>query len=181
MRALVTALTLLLAVLPAAAEVSPHADERTRAIKALSEQEVADLLAGRGMGLAKAAELNRYPGPMHVLELHERLGLTPLQAQAVAEVFGRMRQQAQALGVALVEREAELDRLFAETRIDAELLAAETAAIAGLQGELRRVHLAAHLATRALLTPEQLDRYDAARGYRGPAPGRGHGHGRPPH
>src|SRR5260370_8431196 len=32
---------------------------------------------GRGFGLAFAADQNGYPGPMHVLELKDRLGLTP--------------------------------------------------------------------------------------------------------
>ena len=43
-----------------------------RAVNALSEQ-VADLQAGQGMGLARAAELNGYPGPVHVPELSDRL------------------------------------------------------------------------------------------------------------
>jgi hypothetical protein len=46
-------------------QVSPYAGEQGRAIKALSQKEVSDLLDGAGMGYAKAAELNRYPGPMH--------------------------------------------------------------------------------------------------------------------
>ena len=36
-------------------------------IRGLSEQEIDDLTNGRGMGLARAAELNGYPGPLHVL------------------------------------------------------------------------------------------------------------------
>ena len=36
---------------------------------------MADLRAGRGMGLALAAELNGYPGPAHVLELADKLDL----------------------------------------------------------------------------------------------------------
>jgi hypothetical protein len=36
---------------------------QSRPIKALSDQQVSDLRAGRGMGLALAAELNGYPGP----------------------------------------------------------------------------------------------------------------------
>jgi hypothetical protein len=34
-----------------------------RDIKTLSNQQIADLRAGRGMGLALAAELNGYAGP----------------------------------------------------------------------------------------------------------------------
>ena len=38
-------------------------------IKSLSQDDQSALLAGRGMGLARPAELNGYPGPAHVLEL----------------------------------------------------------------------------------------------------------------
>ena len=58
---------------------SPYAGMQTRTIKALSEQQIADLKAGRGMGLALPAELNGYPGPAHVLELSDQLGLSPEQ------------------------------------------------------------------------------------------------------
>src|SRR5262249_20157560 len=51
------------------ADSSPvsYAGRQTRAIKALSEEDIAPLLNGEGMGMAKAAELNGYPGPKHVL------------------------------------------------------------------------------------------------------------------
>ena len=41
---------------------TPYAGMQQREVKALSEQQIADLKAGRGMGLALAAELNGYPG-----------------------------------------------------------------------------------------------------------------------
>src|SRR4030065_1872841 len=56
---------------------SPYAGQETRGIKSLSDREVQEYLAGRGMGLAKAAELNNYPGPAHVLELSDRLRPSP--------------------------------------------------------------------------------------------------------
>jgi hypothetical protein len=62
---------------------SPYAGMQTRPVKALSEQQVSDLRAGRGMGLALAAELNGYPGPMHVLELADRLDLSADQRAKV--------------------------------------------------------------------------------------------------
>ena len=55
---------------------TPYAGQQTRPIKALSDQQVADLIAGRGIGLALAAELNGYPGPSHLLELADRLDLS---------------------------------------------------------------------------------------------------------
>lgn len=55
---------------------APYAGLQQRSVKALSDQQIGDLRAGRGMGLALAAELNGYPGPLHVLEFAEKLGLT---------------------------------------------------------------------------------------------------------
>ena len=66
---------LLLAPVTALAQ-TPYAGMKTRTIKALSEKQVSDLNAGRGMGLALAAELNGYPGPSHVLELADKLELS---------------------------------------------------------------------------------------------------------
>src|SRR6266540_3233648 len=45
-----------------AAQTSPYAGQQTREIKSLSAQDIDDLLNARGMALAKAAELNGYPG-----------------------------------------------------------------------------------------------------------------------
>jgi hypothetical protein len=54
----------------------PYAGQETRTIKALSDEHIAALRKGEGMGVAKAAELNGYPGPVHVLALAAQLGLT---------------------------------------------------------------------------------------------------------
>jgi hypothetical protein len=76
MTRLIIAAALILTATAANAE-TPHAGMQTRPIKALSQQQVADLGAGRDMGLALAAELNGYPGPSHVLELANKLELSP--------------------------------------------------------------------------------------------------------
>lgn len=143
---------------------SPYSGQQARDIKALSDREVADLLAGRGMGMARPAELNGHPGPMHVLELRDRLGLTPEQEAAVRASFARM-EAAKPLGGELVERERALDRAFAAGAITPDALRAMTADIGGLQGSLRAVHLAAHVEMRAVLSPEQVRTYHALRGY----------------
>lgn len=159
------ALILLAAVPVVALGAEGYTGQQTRDIKALSADDVADLLAGRGMGLAKPAELNHYPGPAHVLEMKDQLGLSPEQVGAVEASFRKMSDAAKPLGAALVERERGLDRGFADATMTAEALRAETQAIGDLQGRLRAVHLAAHLETRAVLTPAQITRYDALRGY----------------
>src|SRR5688500_8290915 len=138
---------------------TPYAGMQTRPIKALPEQQVADLGAGRGMGLALAAELNGYPGPMHVLELADRLGLTAEQRTRVQMLFGNMRAEAVPLGEKLVAQEAELDRQFSEKLITPASLSSATAEIGQTQGALRHAHLKYHLATLDILTPEQAQRY----------------------
>jgi hypothetical protein len=163
---------------PVLAADRPYAGQQTRAIKALSDDEIAALRRGEGMGMAKAAELNGYPGPAHVLQLTAQLGLTDAQRRDVQAIFGRMSAAAKPLGGELIAREQVLDQLFAKREITPERLAAETAAIGELQGRLRSVHLAAHLETRALLNPDQIARYEQLRGYDQPeAPTQHHHHG----
>lgn len=161
---------------------SPYAGQEARAVKALSPEEVEALLAGRGAGLARVAELNHYPGPAHVLELSAPLALARPQVEATKAVHERMRQEALRLGAAIVEKERALDRLFAEQRIDARQLRALVSEIGALQGALRAVHLAAHIETKQILSPRQVERYDELRGYAAGGGGDPHaGHGQPAH
>jgi Spy/CpxP family protein refolding chaperone len=152
---------------PVSAETpdAPYAGQQSRAIKALSDEDIAALRAGNGMGLAKAAELNGYPGPAHVLALADRLQLTAAQRQEVAAIHARMSTGARPLGEAVIAHEQALDQLFAKGVATPDSLGAETAAIGELEGRLRAVHLAAHLSTRALLSPEQIALYQQLRGY----------------
>jgi len=144
---------------------TPYAGMQTRTIKALSEQQVGDLKAGRGMGLALAAELNGYPGPAHVLELAGKLGLSPEQQSEVQHLFDTMKAEAMPLGTRLIEQEADLDRQFASRTVTPESLKASTAAVAATQGMLRETHLKYHLSTAALLSPAQMVKYAELRGY----------------
>jgi Spy/CpxP family protein refolding chaperone len=155
---------------------SPYAGQQHRTIKALSDEEISDLLDARGMGLAKAAELNSHPGPMHVLQFGKELDLSDAQRVATEALYAEMRGKAQAIGRRIIEAERDLDQAFATGRIDAPVLHARVGAIAVLQGELRAVHLAAHLAQRPLLTAEQIARYDELRGYAEKTPHGSHRH-----
>jgi hypothetical protein len=159
---------------PARSAHAPYAGLETRDIKALSEEQVRGYLEGHGAGLALAAELNHYPGPRHVLDLAAELALTSEQAAGVRTSFERMDAEARRLGEELVAAEARLDRLFASGAADALRLRTGTDEAGRLLSELRRVHLQAHVETRALLTADQVARYDALRGYAaGPSTGSG--------
>ncbi|MGY8706193.1 hypothetical protein RAD16_10695 [Bradyrhizobium sp. 18BD] len=129
----------------------PYAGLEQRPIKALSHQQIDDLKAGRGMGLALAAELNGYPGPSHVLELGDRLDLTPDQRIQVQRLFDAMKQESVPLGSKLVEQERELDHLFSARVITLESLKAALVSISETQALLRESHLKYHLSTAALL------------------------------
>ena len=152
----------------------PYAGQQARAIKALSTEETRDLLEGRGMGLAKAAELNRYPGPAHLLELAKKLDLSETDATTIRQVFATMDREARALGVEIVAAEGELDRAFADGKADTATVEALTAKIGALQGRVRAIHLNAHIAVRPLLKDETIVRYDTLRGYGGADHGGGH-------
>ena len=145
---------------------SPYAGEERRVIKALSDAEVEGYLAGAGMGFAKAAELNGYPGPLHVLELEGVLKLRPEQLRATKSLFAEMRAKAQALGSELVAAERALDALFASQKVETSALEATLKTIASLRQTLRQVHLDAHVKQRPILDEHQLVLYAKHRGYR---------------
>lgn len=144
---------------------SPYTGQGIREIKALSPKEIDDLVQGRGMGLAKPAELNRYPGPLHTLELAGALQLSAEQRNNLQASKARMSARAKALGAKILELERELDAAFAQRTIDQIRLNQLTAQIGAKQGMLRAAHLEAHIETADLLSPEQISRYDTLRGY----------------
>ncbi len=76
---------------------APYAGQQQRDIKALSEQEMASYRNGEGMGMARAAELNHYPGPKHVLQLSSELDLSEIQLDQTKTLFEAMQSRASAL------------------------------------------------------------------------------------
>lgn len=144
----------------------PYLGMESRAIKALSAQQTAELREGKGMGLALAAELNGYPGPAHVLEHSDALQLTGQQRHDVQEQFRAMQTEARAIGARLIALEAGLDWLFSHRQVTPENLQQAIREIGVTQAELREAHLKYHLLTTRVLSPEQAQRYAELRGYR---------------
>jgi Spy/CpxP family protein refolding chaperone len=147
------------------APAQPYAGLQERQIKSLSREQIAQLNGGEGMGLALAAELNGYPGPRHVLDLGTQLGLTEEQRTRIQQLFDAMKAEAVPLGEKIIAAERDLNAAFADRTITPERLQAATAAIGELRGTLRDTHLKYHLATAALLSPDQIHRYTELRGY----------------
>jgi hypothetical protein len=170
MRAVAAAVTILTLASTAALAQSPYAGMQSRPIKALSAQQIDDLKAGRGMGLALAAELNGYPGPAHVLELSETLALSPAQKERIQKLFESMKAESAPIGARLIEQEAALDRQFASRSITPDALKDATTQIGMTHAELRNTHLKYHLETAQILSPDQMKQYAELRGYMSDAP-----------
>lgn len=86
-----------------------------------------------------------------------------------------MKTKATVLGTEIVKRESALDRQFASGAVTPESLGTLLSEIAALKGELRYVHLLAHLEQRPLLSKHQIRLYDGLRGY-GVTNSSGHSH-----
>jgi len=145
---------------------SAYSGEEAREIKALAPADVGALLSGQGMGLAKAAELNDHPGPAHVLELSRELDLTSEQLARTQALFESMSERAKEVGRRLVNKERQLDQLFATRSATPQTLGQVLSEIGALQAELRGIHLGAHLAQVEILSSGQRARYGILRGYR---------------
>jgi len=143
----------------------PYKGFEAREITSLSAQDIAALREGSGWGLALPAELNGFPGPVHVLELADELGLSVKQERRISKIFQEMRAEAIAKGALFIEAERSLDKGFKSSSLDPSQLKklienAETA-----RADLRFVHLSRHLMTMDLLSTEQINNYAILRGY----------------
>jgi len=144
----------------------PYAGLQNRTIKTLSEQQIADLNAGRGMGLALAAELNGYPGPIHAIELADQLHLSPNQVSKLRALFEAMKAETIPLGETLILQDRNLNDDFANHTVTLASLEEATQRIGATQAALRAAHLRYHLSAVAVLTPEQVARYNEPHGYK---------------
>lgn len=163
------ALAVLLAAAPAAgqdpASAAPPHPPGGPGKSSLSADEIDGLLAGDGMGVAQTAERNHYPGPRHLLDVADEVGLSPEQRAAVRQIYVETIDRARAVGRQIVDREQALSDAFARGEITEDGLRARVAGIADLRGQLRVIHLTAHLKTRTLLSAAQLEKYEKLRGH----------------
>ena len=126
-------------------------------------REFRNLQQGRGMGMARAAETNGYPGPKHVLEHSEALELTDDQLERSREIMTRVKTRAPELGNQVVDAEKRLEAMFTEGSVDAAKMDSVLTEIAELRAQLRSLHLTAHLDQAAVLNETQLDKYKELR------------------
>lgn len=143
----------------------PYRGFEARDITSLSDQDIEALRNGSGWGLALPAELNGYPGPAHVLELADKLGLSDDQKHSMTLIFEAMRTDAIEKGDALIEAERNLDQGFKSGALNATSLRGLIEDAEAARADLRFVHLSRHLTTLAILDADQVTEYSALRGY----------------
>ena len=143
----------------------PYASLDKRGVASFPDDEVAGIRDGRGMGYALPAELNGYPGPMHILELAAELEITAAQRSEIEVLFQRMKDRARAAGEAYVAAEMALDQVFKSQKADAQTIAQLTRNADAKRADKRLAHLDAHIEARRLLSEPQLQRYATLRGY----------------
>lgn len=142
-----------------------YAGQDARHVASLSAEEQEGFLQGRGMGLARAAEFNGFPGPMHILELADQLALTPHQRHQIEGALARMKAKAKVLGEQYVLAEKAVDAAFKDKTGSQELVAKRVAEAGDLLAQIRMTHLAAHLEITPLLSQAQIADYAKLRGY----------------
>jgi len=144
---------------------SAYAGEQHRSIKSLSAADIAALKAGAGWGLAKSAELNGVPGPLHLLEMQDEIDLTFSQVELITTVYNEMQSSAKSLGEQLIAQESMLDEKFRNDVPNTDELQSMLGQIGSTRSNLRFVHLSAHLKMPDILSADQIDRYNRLRGY----------------
>ncbi len=145
--------------------VSKYSGEERRKIKSLSVDDINQLEQGKGWGLAKAAELNGMPGPIHVLQMKEKISLTKQQEKKIKALYDQMKTEAIPLGKRLIKLEKQLNDMFADKSVNETSLRQQLTLIAEVRMKLRYVHLATHLKTPDVLSMHQINLYNRLRGY----------------
>ena len=144
---------------------SAYAGEETRKIKSLSEADLSEIARGGGWGLARAAGLNGVPGPTHLLDLADQIGLDDMQRAEIEAIRAQMQADAIIAGARFVAAEKALDITFQQGAPDAETLQRLVMQAGEARAALRLVHLNAHLLTLPLLSDAQVAQYSNLRGY----------------
>lgn len=148
-----------------AGDQAPYAGQQNRAITSLSADDQKAIANGEGWGLAKPAELNGVPGPAHLLELADKIGLSPEQVEKLQQLFTDMKTQAIALGNEYMAAEKAIDDYFRSGSFSDRVLREKVDRAEQARANLRFLHLSYHHRTLDVVTPQQIKQYNELRGY----------------
>lgn len=152
-------LTPAFAALLACAAVPAAAQSMLPDLAALTPEQVRAIDAGEPFGDDAVAIKAGLPSPSWALEHAEEIGLAPDQVRDITALHDEMVEEAVKIGPRLLELEAELEKQFRTGRVRPGGMKKLVSEIATIEGDLRAIHLEAHLGMRALLTRDQLDAF----------------------
>ena len=111
---------------------------------------------GEGGGMVSYAGINGYPGPRRILEMESKLYLSEEQQKDIQALCDGVQESAREKGDAIIKKEEQLESMFRSGKANESDVKKLSGEIAQLRGELRALHMIAHIEARKILTKEQL-------------------------
>ncbi len=131
-------------------------------LKTLSDVKYTALVNGNDIdGMSLAAELNRYPLPDKVLKYKKEVNLSPVQVDKLSAIAKELHRKKLEMGQIIINNEKTIDSLFRTNRFNNGALIFYANRYGLYQGEIRNAILQACLATRQLLSVQQVNKYEA--------------------
>jgi hypothetical protein len=131
-------------------------------LKTLNDRQYDALINGKDIdGMSLAAELNHYPLPDKVIKLKREINLSPIQVTKIGALAKELHRKRLEMGLIIINNEKTIDSLFRTGKLDNGTLIFYANRYGLYQGELRNAILQACLATKYLLSQQQLNRFEA--------------------
>jgi hypothetical protein len=131
-------------------------------LKTLNDQQYDALISGKDIdGMSLAAELNHYPLPDKVIKLKREVNLSPIQVTKISALAKELQRKKLEMGLIIINNEKTIDSLFRTNRLDNGTLIFFANRYGLYQGELRNAILQACLATKYLLSQQQVNKFEA--------------------
>lgn len=125
----------------------------------ISGQQYQWYVEGNNPEMMLMAEVNNYPSPKNTLRFQKQLELTDYQKSQLRAIATETDRKLAEMSRFLIAEQTKLNTLFKTNKITEGSLIYYTNKIGSLEGELRNAYLRAHIQTRRILTPGQLDKY----------------------
>jgi hypothetical protein len=131
-------------------------------IKTLTDYRYDALVNGDDIdGMSLAGELNQYPLPGKVLKFQKQLGLSPAVVSKLTAMDKELHRKKLEMGQIIIKNDKMLDSIFKYHILDNGSLIFYTNRYGLYQGELMNAILQACLATRGLLSQQQINKFEA--------------------
>src|SRR5258708_4688902 len=157
MKKLTTTVIITLFCMAANAQTPADSTAKHSPLKTLSPEQYDALIKGDDIyGMSLAGELNHYPLPDKVLKLKKQVNLSQIQVTKISAVAKELNRKKLEMGLIIINNERTLDSIFRYSRLNNGSLIFYTNRYGLYQGEIRNAILQACLATRMLLSDDQV-------------------------